>query len=237
MTCVCLGPRRLHNTAPTPSPCAGAWADKIALGPAVGGRPRSAEGVLVRPAQGPLKSAVSIAVRAGAVISSAGSLHTPALLLRSGVTCRGNVGRHLRLHPVCMTMGLLSSPPKRPATLPDLEDLGVQSVAARVGSVRPWDGTGMSVFSAALGDWEGSGYGALLYTPQIMPAMTAATLPWVSPADYKKLLARMGDLAIFLTIVRDTGEGERVDVGGWGNSLVEQNVTVSNLPLSIYIVL
>ena len=32
------------------------------------------------------------------VVASGGSLHTPALLLRSGVTCRGNVGKHLHLH-------------------------------------------------------------------------------------------------------------------------------------------
>ena len=45
-------------------------------------------------------------IRAKCVVSSAGSLHTPALLLRSKITCRGNVGRHLHLHPATAVFGL-----------------------------------------------------------------------------------------------------------------------------------
>lgn len=48
---------------------------------------------------------VTIAVRARAVVAAAGSLHSPALLLRSGVKCGGNVGRHLRLHPATFVVG------------------------------------------------------------------------------------------------------------------------------------
>ena len=33
------------------------------------------------------------------VVAAAGALHTPALLLRSGVTVAGNVGANLRMHP------------------------------------------------------------------------------------------------------------------------------------------
>lgn len=47
--------------------------------------------------------------KARAVVSSAGSLHTPALLLRSGVKARGNVGRHLRLHPATVSIGHFDS--------------------------------------------------------------------------------------------------------------------------------
>lgn len=46
-----------------------------------------------------------VLVRAPTVFSCAGSLHTPALLLRSGIRGRGNVGRHLRLHPATMVTG------------------------------------------------------------------------------------------------------------------------------------
>lgn len=41
---------------------------------------------------------VNIHLRAPVVVASAGSLHNPALLLRSGIHCRGNTGRHLHLH-------------------------------------------------------------------------------------------------------------------------------------------
>jgi hypothetical protein len=45
------------------------------------------------------RRSVRLLVRAPVVVSSCGALHTPALLLRSGVTCGGAVGRNLRLHP------------------------------------------------------------------------------------------------------------------------------------------
>ena len=35
------------------------------------------------------------------------------------------------------------------------------------GSVRGWEGTLMSIFSNQVGDWEGGGYGSLLYTPSV----------------------------------------------------------------------
>ena len=41
-----------------------------------------------------------IVVRARVVVSAAGALHTPALLLRSGLSHRGMVGQGLTLHPV-----------------------------------------------------------------------------------------------------------------------------------------
>ncbi len=43
---------------------------------------------------------------ADCVVACAGALHTPALLLRSGVTVNGNVGRNLRLHPATAVMGI-----------------------------------------------------------------------------------------------------------------------------------
>lgn len=126
-------------------------------------------------------------------------------------------GRHLHLHPVCMTLGFLRSPPRLDAAvglagaatppLPDLEDRGGRP-ASDHGSVQLWDGTGMSTFSAARGDWEGSGYGSLLYTPQVLPGSVLSSMPWLGQADFKKYMARLPDASLFLTIVRDRGEGE-----------------------------
>lgn len=38
-------------------------------------------------------------LRCAHVFAAGGALHTPALLLRSGVTVGGNVGANLRMHP------------------------------------------------------------------------------------------------------------------------------------------
>jgi long-chain-alcohol oxidase len=54
---------------------------------------------------GVLAADVRITVRARAVVCSAGALHTPALLLRSGLLNR-NIGRYLALHPVLSTVGV-----------------------------------------------------------------------------------------------------------------------------------
>lgn len=47
-------------------------------------------------------------VHAPVVVSSCGSIHTPALLLRSGITVGGNVGANLRLHPATGTVGVFA---------------------------------------------------------------------------------------------------------------------------------
>lgn len=197
---------------------AGAWAERIVTetqGSA--GRPARVVGVSLRGGSpGTSGHGLRIAVAARLVVAAGGSLHTPALLLRSGIQGRGNVGRHLHLHPVCMTLGFLRSPPRLDAAvglagaattpLPDLEDRGGRP-ASNHGSVQLWDGTGMSTFSAARGDWEGSGYGSLLYTPQVLPGSVLSSMPWLGQADFKKYMARLPDASLFLTIVRDREEG------------------------------
>ena len=54
-----------------------------------------AAGVVVHPTDNP---SLAIEVSSQYTFASCGSLHNPALLLRSGITCRGNVGKHLHLH-------------------------------------------------------------------------------------------------------------------------------------------
>lgn len=50
-----------------------------------------------------------IVFKARYIISSAGSLHTPALLLRSKISVNGNVGKNLRLHPATAIIGVFSN--------------------------------------------------------------------------------------------------------------------------------
>ena len=52
-------------------------------------------------------------IQARTVIAAAGALHTPALLLRSGVKGRGHVGRHLRIHPAVVALGTFDGPGTR----------------------------------------------------------------------------------------------------------------------------
>ena len=73
---------------------------------ATGLRKRQAVGVSALTAAASGERQFRLIIRAKCVVSSAGSLHTPAILLRSKITCRGNVGRHLHLHPATAVFGL-----------------------------------------------------------------------------------------------------------------------------------
>jgi hypothetical protein len=64
---------------------------------------RKATGVLAAVSSSPTGQTTSktlqLVIHAPVVVSSCGAIHTPALLLRSGITGGGNVGGNLRLHP------------------------------------------------------------------------------------------------------------------------------------------
>ena len=89
---------------------AGAFAERILLSScaSTSGRTQEVAGVLVSTSSDPSGQGsqekqsgkpLRLLLACKYVISAGGALHTPALLLRSGVTVGGNVGANLRLHP------------------------------------------------------------------------------------------------------------------------------------------
>lgn len=272
----------------------GAWAEKVlweAASPKDGDsqghvRHKRAEGVLVL--AGSSGAPLKLAIQAPIVISAAGSLHSPALLQRSRITCSGNVGGNLRLHPCTCVVGLF--PPEPACGVPngsasstgsvagsgvdagakqeqgrqqgaaagsvaggtaDIEDLagtagspaGTAARSAAVepagpaaekkqqeekqerrlhmlpsrssganggGSIRCWEGTLMSIFSNQAGDWEGGGYGSLLYTPAVHPGLFAAAAPWLGGDDFKHLMLQYPNCCTVLVLTRDSGSGRVV---------------------------
>ncbi|PRW45373.1 Long-chain-alcohol oxidase FAO1 [Chlorella sorokiniana] len=217
----------------------GAWVERILLqpnseAPPAGGHPRRkrAAGVLVL--AGSEASPLRLAVQAPVVISAAGSIHSPALLLRSGISCGGNVGSNLRLHPCTVVVGVFPEEQGEGApAFADVEDLGQRaqqaqqqqgapprrlhmngaggsSASASGGSIRPWEGALMSIFSNRVGDWEGSGYGCLLYTPAVHPGLFAAASPWLGGEDFKDLMLQYPNACVVLVLTRDSGSGRVV---------------------------
>ena len=53
---------------------------------------------------------LTIEISSKYTFASCGSLHNPALLLRSKITCQGNVGKHLHLH--CGAVSIAGFPKK-----------------------------------------------------------------------------------------------------------------------------
>src|SRR5207253_77115 len=119
----------------------------------------------------------AVTVRANAVVVAAGSVHSPALLLRSGVT----------------PPALRRNPPLHPATavLADMEQ-----------DVRPWTGTVQAHYSDQFADLD-AGYGFKFETAPVHPSLQALAAPWESGAGHRDRMARLPKTALVGILLRD----------------------------------
>jgi choline dehydrogenase-like flavoprotein len=148
-----------------------------------GGAVSGAE-ITVQAANGDL---IPVTVRARVVVVAAGALHTPALLLRSGL---GNlhIGANLHLHPTTVIFSRFDEP------------------------VQGWRGAPMTRYSYQFANLDGRGYGVWLETAPVHPGLAAGAFPWHSGRDHKR---HMQDLAHFSNIIILTRDyhGGRVTAG------------------------
>ena len=158
-----------------------AFAVEATVGP-VGAMPARAEG------------AQRLTVRAPLVVVAAGSIESPALLLRSGLRHRA-LGRNLYLHPVAVLQGVYD------------ED------------VPAWTGPFQTVYSDQLADLDGRGYGVKLETSPIYPGLVATGLSWQGGAAFKREMLRLRHTGTLILICRDR-RGGRVSIDRWGNAHV-----------------
>jgi len=117
-------------------------------------RAQQAEGVVAYVGTG--TDRIKCVFKAPIVVSSAGSINSPALLLRSGITVNGNVGKHLHLHPAAVAPSIFSE--------------------KEHGKINMWEGPMMTAYSPDAPDWEGSGYGPMVSTPPVPSTTPAAPL-------------------------------------------------------------
>jgi choline dehydrogenase-like flavoprotein len=124
-----------------------------------------------------------LTVRAKKVISAAGAIHTPALLLRSGLS-NPNIGRNLRLHPATATRAEYEFP------------------------IQMWSGVILSAYSDEFANLDGQHYGAILETPPGHVGLWAVALPWESGEQHKAKMLCTRQQAATIVIVRDRGSGQ-----------------------------
>ncbi len=149
---------------------------RIEAGSATGVEARSKRGHRVR-------------IRCKAVISACGSLHTPALFLRSGLR-NENIGRHLHLHPVSNVCGVFEE------------------------EIRPWEGTMQAIYSDEHRFLTGN-FGVKYETTALQPVIGVAVLPWRDPAQYRSLLAKLSHISAIGVLLRDRDAGRvEIDAGG-----------------------
>jgi choline dehydrogenase-like flavoprotein len=122
-----------------------------------------------------------VSVRCKAVVASCGAIHTPALLLRSGLR-NEHIGRHLHLHPVSNVSGIFRE------------------------EIRPWEGTMQAIYSDQFRFLSGT-YGVKYETTALQPTVQAAVLPWREPEHYRSLLQKLRHTVGIGALLRDRGGG------------------------------
>ncbi len=140
----------------------------------------------------------TLTVRASAVVVAGGSIHSPALLLRSGVALPA-LGRHLALHPAT-------------AVLAEMDE-----------DVRPWTGTVQARYSDQFADLS-DGYGFRFETAPLHPSLQALAAPWESAAQHHACMAQLPHTALVGILLRDRFGG-RVTVDRDGYPVVDYRLS------------
>jgi len=137
--------------------------------------------------------AATLTVRAPVVVVAAGSIQSPALLMRSGIGGPA-VGDHLRLHPTVAVTAFYEEP-------------------------QNWMwGPPQAALSHQFAD-TGDGYGFLIECAQATTGLFAGALPWRSGAEHKRRMRDWAHAAPFVGVTRERGHG-RVEIDAAGNPLV-----------------
>ena len=122
-----------------------------------------------------------VIVRAPVVVVAAGSVESPALLMRSNIH-NPNIGQHLRLHPVAVAVGYYDEP------------------------IKPWTGSLQTVYATNWMNLKGN-YGYWLEVAPAHPGLAALTTPWEGGQAHKQQMTRFPYEAVMIALARDTGEG------------------------------
>ena len=140
----------------------------------------------------------ALTVHAGAVVVACGSIHSPALLVRSGVSLPA-VGKFLALHPATAVFGEMDE------------------------AVRPWTGTVQAHYSDQFADLD-RGYGFKFETAPVHPSLLALAAPWESAPQFTDRMGRLARTALCGILLRDRFGG-RVRVDRDGSPVVDYRVS------------
>jgi choline dehydrogenase-like flavoprotein len=140
-----------------------------------------------------------LTVRAKAVVAACGAIHTPALLLRSGLR-NPHIGRHLGLHPVSGIWGIFDE------------------------QVQPWTGAMQALYSDQMVDMDGRGYGAKFETAPVHPSLPMLGFPWESGRQFKRLMTSFPHLSVLGVLLRDR-DGGRITIDRQGLPVIDYRIS------------
>jgi choline dehydrogenase-like flavoprotein len=124
-------------------------------------------------------------IRAKVVVVAGGSLRTPQILHRSGISARA-LGRHLHLHPATAMNGVFDHP------------------------IEPWLGAPMSAVCSRLCKMDGPN-GVVIETAPVHPGLASVAIPWYGAASHARDVAALKRTAFVVSIVRDRDHGTITD--------------------------
>ncbi|KAI9032768.1 hypothetical protein CLU79DRAFT_830604 [Phycomyces nitens] len=142
-----------------------------------------------------------ISVNASRIVVSAGSLHSPGILSRSGLKNK-NIGKNLRLHPVAVVYGLF-------------EDR----------QVNPFEGSLMTAVSNGLENLDGEHYGTKLEVPHHTTDMYIFGIPWQGGKEHKERMLRFRQSSSIIALVRDKDSVGSVEYSKDGKVIVNYKLS------------
>jgi choline dehydrogenase-like flavoprotein len=135
-----------------------------------------------------------VEIKAKKVVVAAGSIQTPALLLRSGLQ-HSAIGKHLYLHPTTVVS----------AIYPQM--------------IKSWEGVMMSAINDEFSRMTGN-FGFKIETPPVHAGLFGLGMPWVSAKQHKELVLKAQYAAHFIILTRDKFGGS-VKINKYGRPEVQ----------------
>ncbi|KAG0210959.1 hypothetical protein BGX28_008667 [Mortierella sp. GBA30] len=140
-----------------------------------------------------------VTIKANKVVVSAGSIHSPALLQRSGLKNR-NIGRNLFLHPVAFIFGKFEQ------------------------EVNCYEGSIMTALSTVSENTDGHGYGSKIEVPSVHPGLRSVNITWENAADHKSRMLDVNHIMPLIVLTRDR-DGGSIDLGPDGMPRMHYSVS------------
>ena len=132
---------------------------------------------------GPDRYTREVNIKAKKTLVSCGTLQSPLLLMRSGLT-NPQIGRNLHLHPVSLLGAIFP------------EEI-----------VNPWEGGILTSVVTSLENLDGQGHGVKLEAMTMIPSIMLPFIPWTSATEWRQLAAKFKNMVCFISLARDRDTG------------------------------
>lgn len=143
-----------------------------------------------------------VKIHAKKVIVAAGAIHTPAILLRSGLQ-HPHIGEHLGLHPV----------------------LPVSAIYQQ--KINPWWGIMMSAVNDEFNRLDGN-FGFKIETPPVHSGLIGMSMTWDSGQKHKENMLKAAHIASFIILTRDKFGG-KVSLDRFGKAEINYKISPYDL--------